>query len=65
MKTLSKTNYYLKDKATAKTLNAIYTRTSCVVEGIVERPSLKDSMQIETSKSQEVFLRIKNRLHHH
>ncbi len=35
MKILSQTNPYLKNKETAKFLNARSTRTSCGVEGIL------------------------------
>ena len=62
MKTLSETNPYLKNKETAKMLNARSTRTSCGVEGIVAKPSSKNNVQIDTSRSKAVFLRIQNQL---
>ena len=62
MKTLSETNPYLKNKETAKMLNVRSTRTSCGVEGIIAKPPSKNSIQIDTSRSKAVFLRIKSQL---
>lgn len=62
MKTLSQTNPYLKDKETARLLNARSARTSCGVEGIQIVSSAKTTFNIDTSRSKAVLLKMKNRL---
>jgi hypothetical protein len=62
MKTLSETNPYLQDKEKAKILNARSARTSCGVEGIVASVRSNVNIEIDTSRSDAVFARMKRRL---
>jgi len=62
MKTLLETNPYLKDKETAKSMNARSARTSCGVEGIKAKSPSKSSIKADSSKTKAVFNKIKNRL---
>lgn len=64
MKPLIETNPYLTNKEHRVTSNARSARTSCGVEGIrVE--SVSKRFNIDSSKTQQVLNRIKNRLSHH
>lgn len=61
MKTLLETNPYLKDKEQARNSNIRSARTSCGVEGIAVSAH-RHFVQIDTSRSDAVFDRMKKRL---
>ena len=62
MKTLSETNPYLQDKKQAQILNVRSARTSCGVEGIVVSARSKVTVNIDSSRSDAVYARMKKRL---
>lgn len=63
MKPLIDTNPYLANKAHRETSNARSTRTSCGVEGIKVESFANIRIQIDSSKTDAVLNKIKNRLH--
>jgi len=62
MKKISETNPYLQDKQQAKRLNARSTRTSCGVEGIIAK-NKPLPINIDHSRSNSIYARMKNNLH--
>ena len=63
MKPLIETNPYLKNKEHREIANARSARTSCGVEGIKVRSVSKGvQIKIDSSKTKEVFNKMKQRL---
>lgn len=62
MKTLIETNPYLINKEHREASNARSARTSCGVEGIVVHSIPKSHIQVDSSRTQRVLIKIKDRL---